>query len=64
MIVLSETHLERILTDYFEYYHNSRSHLSLDRNSPTPHEVEPPLQGEVIAIPQVCGLHHLYTRAA
>ena len=64
VIVLSEAHLERILTDYFEYYHHSRPHLSLDRNSPTPREVEPPSLGEVIAIPQVCGLHHRYTRAA
>jgi len=38
--------------------------LSLDRNSPTPREVEPSEDGEVIAIPQVGGLHHRYTRRA
>lgn len=64
VIVLGEAHLERILTDYFEYYHNSCQHLSLDRNSPTLREVEPPSLGELIAISQVCGLHHRYTRAA
>jgi hypothetical protein len=37
---------------------------SLDRNSPTPREVEPSSLGDVIAIPQVGGLHHRYTRAA
>ncbi len=42
------------------YYHNFRLHLSLDRNSPTPREVEPTSQGEVISIPQVGGLHHRY----
>ncbi len=64
VIVLSERHLVRILTSYFEYYHESRTHLSLDRNSPAPREIEPPERGKVIAIPQVGGLHHRYRRAA
>ena len=64
LIVLNEVHLLRILTRYFDYYHNSRPHLSLDRNSPTPRSVEPPSAGQVIAIPQVGGLHHRYTRRA
>ena len=64
MIVLNERHLHRILTDYFDYYHHSRPHLSLDRNSPTPRDVEAPSLGEVVSIPQVGGLHHRYTRAA
>ena len=64
MIVLGERHLKRILASYLEYYHGCRPHLSLDRNSPTPREVEPPSQGEVVSIPQVGGLHHRYTRAA
>ncbi len=33
-------------------------------NAPVPREVEPPTDGAVIAIPQVGGLHHRYTRAA
>ena len=64
VIVLNEAHLKRILTEYFAYYHDSRPHLSLDRNSPTPREVEPLSQGEVISIRQVGGLHHRDTRAA
>jgi putative transposase len=64
VIILSVDHLKRILTGYFEYYHGSRTHLSLERNSPLPREVEPPSQGDVITIPQVGGLHHRYTRAA
>ncbi len=63
-IVLNERHLRRILRSYFEYYHQSRTHLSLDRNSPVPRDVEPPERGRVIAIPQVGGLHHRYCRAA
>ena len=64
LIVLNEAHLKRIMCSYLDYYHNSRTHLSLDRNSPIPRDVEPPSQGKVIAIPQVGGLHHRYTRAA
>ena len=64
VLVLNESHLHRILTAYFEYYHNARPHLSLDRNSPTPRCIEPPSEGEVVTIPQVGGLHHRYTRCA
>jgi transposase InsO family protein len=64
VIVLNEAHLHRILSEYLQYYHKSRPHLSLDRNSPTPRCAEPPSQGEVVAIPQVGGLHHRYTRRA
>jgi putative transposase len=64
LIVLNEDHLRRILRSYFNYYHDSRPHQSLDRNSPTPREIEPPSQGKIIAIPQVGGLHHRYRRAA
>ena len=64
IIVLNEGHLRRILNEYFDYYHESRTHLSLNRNSPVQREVEPPDRGTVIAIPQVGGLHHRYRRAA
>jgi len=64
VIVLSEAHLRRILASYFEYYHTSGTHLSLDRNAPIEREVEPPSRGKVVGIPQVGGLHHRYTRAA
>jgi transposase InsO family protein len=64
VIVLGEVHLKRILTLYFAYYHDVRPHLSLNRNSPTPREVEPPCQGTVVSTPQVGGLHHRYSRAA
>lgn len=64
VIVINEQHLRRILRSYFEYYHGSRTHLSLERNSPIAREIEPPERGRVIAIPQVGGLHHRYCRAA
>jgi putative transposase len=64
VIVLDETHLNRLLSEFFVYYHESRTHLSLDRNAPLPREVEPPERGPVIAIPHVGGLHHRYRRQA
>jgi putative transposase len=64
MIVFNEAHLIRILTAHLEYYHQSRTYLSLDRNAPIPREVEAPANGSVIAIPQLGGLHHRYARAA
>ena len=64
VIVLNERHLKRILRSYLAYYHEDRTHLSLDRNSPTPRKIEPREQGEVISMPRVGGLHHRYLRAA
>lgn len=64
VIVPNERHLRTILRDYFEYYHNARTHLSLGRNAPIEREAEAPDLGCVIAIPQVGGLHHRYRRAA
>ena len=64
VIVLGEEHLLTILRSYQFCYNESRCHLSLDRNSPIPREVEPPSNGKVVAIPQVGGLHHRYARAA
>ena len=64
VIVLNEAHVRRILASYFAYYHESRAHLSLERNAPVPRRVENPSEGKVVAIPQVGGLHHRYRRAA
>jgi transposase InsO family protein len=64
LIILGERHLRSILRDYVTYYNVSRPHLSLKRNAPIPRSVEPSALGTVVAVPQVGGLHHLYTRAA
>jgi transposase InsO family protein len=64
MIILDEDHLRRILKSYVQYYHEARAHLSLERNSPIPRELEPASRGKVISLPQVGGLHHRYARAA
>ena len=64
VIIFGENHLRRVLSEYVEYYNGARTHLSVERNSPAPREVEPRSEGEVVVIPHVGGLHHRYTRAA
>jgi transposase InsO family protein len=64
VMVLNENHLRAILRSYLSYYHEARPHLSLERNSPIPRQVELPAKGRVIATQQVGGLHHRYKRCA
>ena len=64
LIVFNQASLRRTLGSYFKYYHRSRTHLSLQKDSPEPRVVEPPEMGRVVAVPQVGGLHHRYERHA
>ncbi len=64
VIVLNERHLRRILASYQDYYHRSRCHLSLDKDAPDGRPVQPVGSGEIVALPQVGGLHHRYERLA
>jgi putative transposase len=62
VIVYSEESLRRTLRSYFSYYHHSRLHLSLDKDSPDSRPVQS--VGRVIALSEVGGLHHRYERVA
>ena len=62
VIVFHESSLRRILASYFDYYHRSRTHLSLRKDSPESRPIQPPGIGPVVAVPQVGGLHHRYER--
>ena len=64
VIVFHESSLRRTLTSYFDYYHRSRTHLSLGKDSPEPRPIQPPEIGPVVAASQVGGLHHRYERRA
>jgi putative transposase len=64
VVVLGERHLRRTLTRYFAYYHEARTHLSLDKDAPDGRSVERPDRGRVISIREVGGLHHRYVRRA
>ena len=63
ILALGERHLALVLRRYATYYNESRTHLALDRNSPSPRFVDNG-PGEVIAFPHLGGLHHRYARAA
>ena len=64
LIVFNEASLRRQPTFFLEYYHVSRTHLSLEKDTPESRSVQPPESGRVVAIPQVGGLHHRYERRA
>jgi transposase InsO family protein len=64
VLVFNEASLRRILASYFSYYHASRPHLSLEKDSPEPRAVQPPEWGRVVALREVGGLHHRYERRA
>ena len=46
------------------YHHQTRSHLSLGKDPPEPHALQPPEKGRVIEIADVGVLHHRYERQA
>ena len=61
MIVLNETHLRCTLARYVSYDHGARTRLSLAKDA-MPRAVQAVTDGEVIAFPEVGGLHHRYER--
>jgi len=64
IIAINEESLRAALRSYFSYYHDSRCHLALDKDSPDTREVQPPEMGVVVEISKVGGLHHRYERRA
>ena len=61
VIVLNEHHLKRILKNYFEYYHQDRTHLGLEKDTPAERSVEHrPTSARIVALPKLGGLHHRY----
>ena len=64
VLVLSERHLRRLLTCYFLYYHQARTHLALEKDAPDVRPIERPEMGTVVQTPEVGGLHHRYVRRA
>ena len=66
VIVLNERHLKRLMTEYIRYYHDDRTHLSLEKQTPagrSPVEGTDP-SGQVISMSRLSGLHHRYDLAA
>ncbi len=64
VIVFNEKHLRRILKSYFQYYHESRTHLGLEKDCPKSRPIESIDLGPIKSEPMVGGLHHRYYRLA
>jgi len=64
IIIFDERHLRGVLSSYFQYYHQTRTHLSLDKDCPDTRPVHRPAAGKIIALPEVGELHHRYERRA
>jgi hypothetical protein len=64
IVAINEKALRTTLRSYFSYYHDSRCHLALNKDSSEPREVQSPDMGRIVEIPKVGGLHHRYERLA
>lgn len=60
IVVFGEAHLRRILAAYAHYYNDLRTHLSLDKDSPSHRPIR--RLGQLAAQPILGGLHHGYCR--
>jgi transposase InsO family protein len=61
VLVFGERHLRHLLRTYADYYNRTRTHLSLDKDSPASRAIEP--CGRILAVPILGGLHHRYVSA-
>jgi len=64
VIVFNEASLYRHVKSFMAYYHESRTHLALAKDTPEPRPAHPPELGSVVAISRVGGVHHRYERRA
>ena len=61
VIVLNEDHLKRILTEYLAYYHEDRTHLGLEKDTPSGRQIRcRPERAKLVKFPRLGGLHHRY----
>jgi transposase InsO family protein len=64
IVIFDERHLRRTLSSYVQYYHRTRTHLSLDKDCPQTRPISSPTGGKIIALPEIGGLHHRCERRA
>ena len=64
VIVFGERNLHCHVQSFVDYYHRSRTHLGLEKDTPEPRPIQSADMGHVVAKADVCGLHHRYERRA
>lgn len=60
VVVLNERHLRRLLRRYAEYYKGYRTHLGLNKDTPLGRAIQ--AIGQIVSMPMLGGLHHVYAR--
>jgi transposase InsO family protein len=60
VIVFGECHLRHLLRSYLDYYNETRTHLSLDKDAPISRAIQ--AVGLIVGRPVLGGLHHQYVR--
>ena len=60
VVVFGERHLRHLLRSYASYYNQTRTHLSLNKDSPVTRPIE--TVGRILPVPILGGLHHQYVR--
>jgi hypothetical protein len=60
VVVFGERHLRHLLRSYATYYNSARTHLSVNKDAPSPRTVH--AVGRILPTPFLGGLHHLYVR--
>src|SRR5262249_32704741 len=64
ILVLGGRHLRHILTRYFAYYHQARTHLAVDKDAPDLRPIQSSPAGQIVRLPEGGGLHPRYLRLA
>jgi hypothetical protein len=65
VIALNERHLRRLLSEYVRYYHEDRTHLGLNKETPGDRPTAIRTGNcRVISKPRLGGLHHRYDLVA
>ena len=60
VVVFGERHLRHLLRSYASYYNQNRTHLSLNKDTPTSRAIQ--TVGRILPLPILGGLHHQYVR--
>ena len=66
VIAFNEPHLKRLMSEYVRYYHEDRTHLALEKETPVGRvrAGKPDASCRVLSLPRLSGLHHRYDLAA
>jgi transposase InsO family protein len=61
VIALNESHVRRLGREFIDYYHEDRTHLGLDKDTPAGRPIDSKPEGaELESMARVGGLHHRY----